>query len=317
MKVRSVYNLEFPSNCVELCLAGYRFVRTSDYQEQLLRLQHIGESYSEFHLLHNAGAHAVTAQVYVPDEEEPAVLQWSGENNTALMDIMLLLSIFTGRDTFLGTPGDLEQEQARLIFRDPRIFLWGGTLRASIPYEEKKIDDDLGYNIGFEKELNRIYTLIRDQDWQSKYRGGYFLFLAKQAFHRQTLEASFVQCWTIWEHLFAVHKRGEMTEEQIRQVHAKKKVLFLLVEYALHGSDDETTQKRIKDLADIRNNLAHFGSLPEKDKVFDDAVLFIRLTEFMLAKILGLSPYDVFDTMKNLEEFLGRPVDEADARAIS
>jgi hypothetical protein len=84
-----------------------------------------------------------------------------------------------------------------------------------------------------------------------------------------------------------------------------KKISFLLVKFALTGELDGSSRKRIEALAEIRNSLVHFGRFPERGSVHDDAILFIRLTEFITAKILGLSPSNVFNTVENLETFLG------------
>jgi len=81
---------------------------------------------------------------------------------------------------------------------------------------------------------------------------------------------------------------------------------FLLVKYALAGDIDNSSRKRIETLAEIRNRLIHFGRFPERGSVHDDAILFIRLTEFIITKILGLSPSNVFNTLENLEIFLGK-----------
>ena len=67
---------------------------------------------------------------------------------------------------------------------------------------------------------------------------------------------------------------------------------------------DKEVVKKIEALAEIRNRLIHFGRFPERESVRDDAILFIRLTEFVIAKTLGLSPSNVFNTVENLEKYL-------------
>jgi len=308
MKVRPVYNLEFPSWCSEINIFGYRFSRVSDYENKILSLQHIGSGVSEFNIQANTGKHAHTANVELPEKEPKAILEWSGTNNSALMDMLLFLSIFTGRDVFaLESLNSTSQDNGMVIYRDPRQYLWGGTLRCSIPYKRQPIElEPRGYNVGFEEGINQIYKLIRSEEWQKKYKGGYFLRLANMAFHHQTLESTFVQCWTIWEHLFSILNRQWLSDDQIHRINAKEKISFVLVNYALAGEIDNISKKRIETLAEIRNRLVHFGRFPEHDKVKNDAVLFIRMTEFVIAKTLGLSPSNVFTTIERLEEFLAR-----------
>jgi hypothetical protein len=307
MKKRPVFNLEFPSWCPEINIFGYRFTRVSDYKEKVMRLQHLGGSFSEFEKKANTGTHSHTAYVEIPEKEQDSVLEWAGSNNSALMDILLLLSIFTGRDVFATEPedNDLEEKSIGVIIRDPRVFQWGGILQCSIPYKKKPIEPEpYGYDIGFEEGINQIYKVIRSEEWLSKYQNGYFLFLVKMAFRRQALESTFILCWTIWEHLFAVLNRQWLSSKQIRQLSSVEKVSFILVRYALVGEIDNYSRNKIESLAAIRNRLIHFGRFPEHGKVHDDAILFIRLTEFVIAKILGLSPSNVFNTVERLEEFL-------------
>lgn len=305
---RPVYNLEFPSWCPGFKIFGYEFSRVENYEDKVLNLQHLVNSSSEFRKRLNTGTHVHTAMVALPLEEQEAVLEWAGNNNTALMDVLLLLSIFTSRDVFAMPPNyeKIDEGKKGAIIRDPRVFQWGGTLRSSIPYKKQPIEPEpLGYNIGFEQVLNQVYALIRSDEWQKKYQGGYFLFSAKIAFQHQVLEASFVQCWTIWEHLFTVLNRTWLSSKQTRRISSIEKISFILTQYALTDVVDSDSRKRIESLAEIRNRLIHFGRFPERGSVHDDAVLFIRLTEFVIVKILGLPPYDVFNTMDKLEEFLG------------
>lgn len=307
---KEVYNLEFPSWCPAMTIFGYQFTRVDDYRDRVASLQHLITCYSEFEIHANTGKHAVTAYVDLPKSEAKSVLKWPGSGNTALSDILLLLSIFTGRDVFI-VDNTSDNRSDSILIADPRIYQWGGVLRTSIPYKKHPVDPDpYGYDIGFEEGLNQTYVLIRSEEWQCKYQGGYFLFLARQAFRRQPLEAAFIQCWTIWEHLFAVLNRSWLSSEQIERLSSFEKIAFLLVEYALRGEVDNPTRKRVKSLAKMRNRLIHFGRFPERGSAYDDAVLFIRLTEFVIAKTLGLSPSNVFNTMEKLENFLKRELNK-------
>jgi hypothetical protein len=298
-----VFNLEFPSWCPAVNIHGYQFTRVDDYAEKVLRLQHQYPFHSEFKISQTIGEHVITAHVDLPKHEDKAVLGWSKPNAPALNDILLLLSIFCGRDVFVSG----RDKGHGIYLTDPRQYHWGGVLRASLPSKASHADrskNEIAYNIGFEEGLNLIYTLIRSEEWLQKYRRGYFLFLIKQASYEQPVESAFTQCWTIWEHLFAILNQNWLSVKQIQQLDSSEKIAFILTEFALKGEIDEHSRKRIRTLAEIRNRLIHFGKFPERDSVYGDAVLFVRLTEFVIAKILGLTPSNVFNTTEGLEKFL-------------
>jgi predicted nucleic acid-binding protein len=286
-----------------MTIFGYHITRVDDYQTKVTSLQHLETSRVEFQIRANTGNHAVTTYVNLPEKEEKPAIKRLG--STALSDILLLLSIFTGRDVFTVDNAS-DGSSDRIIIADPRVYDWGGVLITSIPYKNQPIPDNepYGYNIGFEEALNRVYLLVRSEDWQRKYKGGNFLILAQQAFRRQPLETAFTQCWTIWEYLFSVHNDRWLSDEQLRRLHSTEKIAFLLVEYALKGEIDKSEKGRIESLAEIRNKLIHSGYFPERSSVYNDAVLFIRLTEFIIAKTLGLYPSNVFNTMGRLDDFL-------------
>ena len=309
-----IFNLEFPPWCNEINLFGYCFSRVDDYKSKLMSLQHLITGFSEYQIKANTGEHAQTAIVKIPSTECDAVLEFESKNNTALIDLLLLLSIFTGRDVFtLKLPNDdaKNDNDFGVIVADPRIYKWGGILRCSIPYKKQPIEPDpFGYDIGFEEGINKIYDLIISDDWQYKYQRGYFLFLARMAFRCQPLESSFIQCWTIWEHLFAVLNRNWMSMEQIRRMSSVEKISFILVNFTLTAEISNKSRKRIEDLAEIRNRLIHFGRFPKRGSVHDDAILFMRLTEFVISKILGLSPSGVFNTLEKLEQYLNKFKDQ-------
>jgi hypothetical protein len=301
-----VYNLEFPSWCSELNIYGYRFTRIPDYEQTVAKLQHLVTGHSEYWKYPNTGQHCITSELEIPDREEKAVLPWSENRHTALEDVLLLLSIFTGRDLFIVDNLDHDP-----LLIDPRRYEWGGILRTSISFRGQPIGPGpRRYNIGFEEGLNKIYERIRSERWQQRYQNGSFLLLVESAFRRQNLETAFIQCWTIWEHLFTVLNGSWLLEDSIRQIKSIEKISFLIVEYALVGQIDKSSRKRIESLAHIRNELIHFGRFPERSQVHDDAILFIRLTEFIIAQILELQPSNVFNTMEKLEEFLNEPRNE-------
>jgi len=299
-----------------MTIFGYHFTRVDNYQTEVTNLQHLVTSYSEFQIRANTGNHAVTAYVKLPKREEKPVIKWRGSDRTALSDILLFLSIFTGRDVFTVDNAS-DGSSDRVIITDPRVYDWGSVLITSIPYKNQPIpnNEPHSYNIGFEEGLNQVYSLIRSEDWQRKYKGGYFLILAQQAFRRQPLETAFTQCWTIWEHLFSIHNARWLSDEQPSRIHSTEKIAFLLVEYALKDEIDKSEKGRIESLAEIRNKLVHSGYFPEHDSVYNDAVIFMRLTEFIIAKTLGLKPSDVFDTMQQLEDFLKRKSESKERKA--
>lgn len=301
MNTKKIYNLEFPIYCKKLNIGGYVFRRVEDYERQVKSLQHLTTSLSEYSISANTGAHNITAFVDLPIKEKKAVFPWDKNSATALDDILLLLSIFTGRDVFL----DESLDKPSAIIADPRKYQWGGSLRCSIPYKDKKIDQDSGYNIGFEEGLNKIYSLIRTDQWLKKYQNGYFLLLLNHAEKRQILETAFVLHWTILEHLFTLHNRKWLSDERIQKLPSAEKISFLLVEYAPSSEITTPNKKRISELAGVRNRLVHFGKFPDV-MAEKNAELVIRLAEFIIAKILGLLPSNVFNTIEKLEQFFNR-----------
>jgi hypothetical protein len=313
---KEVYNLEFRSYCQEMTINGYRFARVKGYRDRVASLQHLVGLISEFEICPNVGINAVTAIVECPDNETESVLNPPGTDKTALSDILLLLSLFTGRDVFAVNKKN-NSVTRRLMTADSRVYSWGGELRIAIPYKECPLpgNEPFGYDTGLEEGLNIVYALIRQQQWQHQYEGGYFLTLANQAFRCQALETAFTQCWTIWEHLFAVHNNRWLSDDEIRRLNPTEKLAFLLVEYALKGEIDRSEKGKIKSLVEARNRLVHFGRFPERGAIFQDAVLFVRLTELIITKALGLTPTSGFNTMEELENYL-KPKSEGNSAEI-
>jgi len=301
---REIYNLEFPSWCPKLSICGYEFSRVPDYEQRLASLQHLAPATAEFATVPTTGQHAITAVVERDEPEPPAVLEWSGSSTTAIWDILLILSLFTRRDVF-AAPASASPTGA--IIRDPRVHSHGGLLRISIPYVRQPIEPEpFAYDIGFEQALNRVYDLIRDPEWRQRYRGGYFLFLADQAFRMQPLESSFVTCWTIWEHLFSVHNDRWLSPSSIRALRAQEKITFILSHYDIVNQIDSHSRARLSSLSAIRHRLVHFGRFPAEPNALEDALLFIALTEWVLARVLGLQPSNALNTQESLQEFLSR-----------
>jgi hypothetical protein len=300
---KKVYNLEFEAWCNEFTVYGYRFYRVDDYGQKVIMLQHRASGIDEFDLVTTTGKHVSTAYVDLPEIEDKAVLEWADNKATALQDIELLLTLFTGRDVFI-VDEKFDENDRVVILADSDLFQWGGVLRCSIPYESSEPSlDEMSFNIGFEKSLNETYSIIRTEEWQRKYENGYFLILSKQAFKRQTLESTFLQCWTIWEHLFAILNKQWLSEEEIIRLSSSDKIAYILVQYALKDGISKSDREKIKTLVEIRNKLIHFGRFPKRQSVHDKAQLFIRLTEFIIAKVLKISPSNVFNTIEKFEKF--------------
>jgi hypothetical protein len=144
----------------------------------------------------------------------------------------------------------------------------------------------------------------RANKWLRRYANGYFLLLARHAFCTHNVGSAFIQCWTIWEHLFAILNREWLLPKHARRLDSAEKIAFILTEFALFEEIDDKSRERICSLAEIRNTLVHTGRVPERTAVYDDAVLFIRLTEFVVAKTLHLQPSNLFNTVESLEKFL-------------
>ena len=305
-----VYNLEFRDWCNEITVGGYRFSRAADYRTQIQGLQHLVTCHSEFSIKATTGTHCITATVEPPDPEPAAVIPWSDPHATALDDITLLLSIFTTRHVFAWR-GNSSEDKLRVIVADSREFPWGGVTETSIPYMESSTWNPDEYpppgDVGLEVHLNQIWQLMNTEDWRQKYHRGFYLILYRSAIKHRAIESAFTQCWTIWEHLFSILKDSWMTTNTIRQIKPAEKIAFLLVTYAVRENLQEKEKKRLESLANIRNRLLHFGQFPEERSVLDDAVLFVRMTEMIVAKTLELSPSLIFNTLDKLEEFITNP----------
>lgn len=302
-----VYNLEFRSRCNEMMIGGYCFTRAEQYGERLQQLQHGVTTHSEFSVEAGTGTHQATALVTPPHPESPAILPWSDSTATALDDLTLLLSIFTGRHVF-ALRHDEAKRKRQVLIADPRQSLWGGVIELSIPYEKSpprdRRDPISTGDDGLQIHLNRVYELMGTDGWRERYRSGYYLFLFRIALQERTIESAFSQCWTIWEHLFSILNDSWMTKASIRNTNSTDKIAFLLVTFAVRERLQDEEKARLRSLAEIRNRLIHFGQFPEHTQVHDDAMLFIRMTEWIVACTLGLQPSEVFDTLARFEGFI-------------
>jgi len=94
---KQVYNLEFPSGCRSMTIFDYKFVKVDDYPTQLQKLQQLVAYHSDVQIEINTGEHSITGFVESIKPEQKAVLEWGSSKNTALADILLLLSIYSPR----------------------------------------------------------------------------------------------------------------------------------------------------------------------------------------------------------------------------
>lgn len=227
-------------------------------------------------------------------------------------DIVLLLSLFTGRAIFKLSSYDARD----FIYEDHRIYNYGRELARSIEFKagwknretgtietnEQNLRDFYKVNIGFEKGLNKILELVSSSEWQREYENGYFLFLFNAAMKSQFSTTSFILCWTVWEHIFAIKNKKWLSEKTIEKMSGIEKISFILTQYFFK----EITGKNIKNIERLnrtRNRLIHFGKKADSLD-YKEIELFILLTEQLIAIILGLKPPNIFNSSEELEVFL-------------
>lgn len=312
-----VCNLEFPAYVNELSIGGYRFVRLPNYQERVCELHHEGTRVHEFEIAEHNGINRPTARVYLPSDEKPAVFKWADNNATSLQDVLLLLTLFTKREVFCPEL-EIDEDGKKVIERkadddtdfDPRVALLadpreaalGGILKCSLPRELVKTNEAYA-NIGFERGLQEVHAEINKEEWKKTYDDGWFLLYARMAFRQQPLESRFIHCWTIWEHLFTVMNRHWISTDTLKNIHSHEKISFLLTKFAFVGAVDNKSREQIKTLAGIRNKIVHHALIPAEVSK-EDMLLVLQLTEFLIAKILGLIPSNLFNTLDALDLFL-------------
>jgi hypothetical protein len=293
-----VYNLEFEWPDEKMEIGSYAFLPSEDYWDRYLRMQHLGGPHGSIEAC--TGSHQITGTVQCPDNPRPAALGWGHDAPTELDDILLLLSLFTRRKVFVLAPREVDE----VVIADPRMFHYGGGLRLSLGRETRM--DESGeeeHSINLVGGLSKVNQLIRSNTWRSTYGNGRFLFLFGSACHRQILETSFLLCWTAWEHLFALHNASTMSKKKIEKVHAKKKLAYILVSYGVKQSVPAAHKTKLAELVKIRNSLVHDGMFPTTHAQ-EVADIFIRLTEIVIARILGLEPSNVFSAEERFDRFL-------------
>lgn len=305
--LKNIYNLEFPSYVHEITIGEYVFKRVLEYPNVYSKLEHrVHSDGGEFSTRLTTGSHQITATAtYIGSgiEKAPA-LQWFA-GCTQLDDILLLLDLFTGRSVFALNPGE---EQGVVITRDPRMSFYGGCLHCAIEYETVHVTDENGwagnsYDIGFGKTMNKVLALISSPEWQQKYDGGYFLFLYKAAMHPQIIEAMFILCWTIWNQIFSIEHRTTLTDKQLRDTKECQKIAYILQQYFFAEPLNNEAIKEIERLCRCRHRVVHIGKRTD-DVDAQELVLFVRATEFLIAKVFGLEPSNLFNTWEQLSDFL-------------
>lgn len=318
LKQIKIYNLEFPPYIEELNIGNYKLKRVSNYEEAFDGLMHLVNSVgSEFETKIQTGSHQITAIVEIPEQEKSASLLWANKQ-TQIDDILFLLSLVTGRNVF-KKDWNGEEDNIALI-QDHRLYHYGGQLILSIKYESRwknkktgeiKTEEEMKnipvfdynqINIGFEKSINKVLQTISSKEWQEEYEGGYFLFLLRSAIQRQIIETSFLLCWVIWEHIFAIKNRKWLDDKTIERMGGDKKISFILNTYFLKEIDN-VARKNIQRINKTRNRLVHFGKKTEEVDI-KEMEMFTRLTEQLMAIVLGLAPSNVFNSFEALDSFL-------------
>jgi hypothetical protein len=309
-----IYNLEFPNFIDELTVDGYTFRRISDYKEAHEKLWNlVPSSGAEFATVIQTGSHQITATVDKPEMEKSASLPWGDPDPKRLLDILLLLSIFTGRNVF---EKHWQDDTGVAILADHRGYQFGGELILSLPTESAWRDKQTGQvlndkdiegkslfdyeriNLGFEKGINKVLQTITSESWKKTYADGHFLFLFKQAIQRQFLETAFIISWSIWEHLFTLHNRNWLDKKSIEKMGGKEKITFVYNKYFATPSQ---VSAETEPLTRTRNRIIHFGmKATEADN--DSMERFVRMTERLVAIILDLRPSFVLEGAESLRK---------------
>ena len=317
MQTRAVFNLEFPEHIHQFKIGEYLFKRVPEYAERHSKLQYlVTVSGTEFPMKLQTGSHQQTATVEYPDVEKLPVLPWGNEDPTQLLDILLLLTIFTGRNILALKE---EEKDKGAILENHGVHNFGGELILSLGFETVARRNDTGeilsveeaqkllpvfdftqVNISFEKNLNKILDLISTQEWQDKYTKGIFLFNYRQIIQpRMAIETAFILSWSIWEHLFTLGNKKWMTSKTIETISGYEKISYIVSEYFLKSFDSKA-KKQIDQLVLTRNRIVHYGIKPENTD-YGEMKMFIRLTERLVAIILGLEPSNAFNSKEWLD----------------
>lgn len=302
-----LFNFEFPSRVNTITLGPYTISRVVDYEERLQGLQHLTNQMSEFRLRRTTGGHQVTAEVHINGEEPKPVLGMQGQHKSHLDDVCLMLSFATGRHVFYLSPKVVSAGEL-VILADSRVFQWGQTLQLALL--QGPIAADMGgARTTMERAISAVMQRVSDEAWQNRYFRGHFLFGLLQAYRIQSLESSFVLAWVLWEQLFAAHNMPWLKPGEIQKTNSINKLAFCVVKFGLVeeiGAPKCWTNLEL--LVKIRNRLVHAGKFPgapeDLARMRNLAGLGVRLTAWVVSRILGLEPHDTFQVRMDFESLL-------------
>jgi len=292
--VRFVYNLEFPWEIKSFQVEDYTFTQVSDYDAQYQRLSHLVQVNM---VPLNTGENVITAHVNIPTPEKDGLIGIERPRPThkAIKDVELLLTLFTSRNVFCL---DQKPTSDMLITADPRKHMLNSVLDLSLRGHQKweATKQRPNRNLGFEKWLNKVYALVRSEKWRQQYGNGIVLHKIKEALSTWNGPSAFQQCFSIWEYLFSL----ENSTSKSNKVAALDKLCWLLRRYYWATDFTETERDHLRVFVKIRNGLVHEAQIPTIKDAHKLILLFIELTESIIARILELEPSE---TMSTLEHF--------------
>ncbi len=297
-----IYNLEFTEYREEMTIGGFTFKRVADYENKVnLLSRHYPNYIGEFELSTSTGEHVITATVEDTSNGALSPLAY-GAPQPILEDVLLILSLFTGREVF-SSPNN----EPIGIKRDFRPYLAYDTLGVSIPPNLIRNDRGMPVNIGFEEGLDRVLQTIHSSTWLDKFERGVVLFIARQVFIFQILEKAFLMSYVLWEHVFFIENKSILTPKQFQSTDGAQKIRHLLERYGLTPTLNGQQKDNIyKSLTRTRNNYVHYGSFQLRGGSNFDAIQFVELTTRLVAIILGLEASDGKNTQRWLEEMTNR-----------
>jgi hypothetical protein len=155
--------------------------------------------------------------------------------------------------------------------------------------------------------IKKLLDLINTSEWQDIYGDGYFLRLYKSAIkfvdpYIPWDVLNYIQCWTIWENIFALRHKGTLSDVEIMNTKANKKIDFVLTEY-FKISTTIPSKQVVDKLAKARHRVVHFGKNPS-NLTGKEVVTFIRATEALVAMTLNLESSNVLNYKEKLDNLL-------------